>query len=353
MAEDSGISVVISTRNRAARLRLTLQSLARQRAPDIPWEILVADNGSSDDTEPTVRGFARCSPVPVLYLLEPTPGVSHARNAATHFSSREFVAFLDDDQDIDPDWLARLARHFLERPGVDVIGGRVLPRWMDPPPDWLTDEIRGPVAIIDRGEQPFLVTRDRWMCLPGGNMAWRRGALIEVGGFSVDYPRAQDRELLVRTLLQDGCAMYAPDVIVYHRLERGRLTREFFRNWYRSEGRMRAGYAFEELFTRDGYLRPIPAGTPRVLGVSRYLYRQWMRALASYLMARLGVIRRDPFPHELRLRMLSAYLRRRIELTAGPHASPLHRLCAAVARTRSPRRGAVPSGRQPVTSASR
>jgi glycosyltransferase involved in cell wall biosynthesis len=259
--------------------------------------------------------------------------VSWARNAAIRAASSPILAFMDDDQDVEPDWLVAIAEAFRAHPDVDVIGGRVLPRWIDPPPDWISRDIWGPVSIIDRGPEPFRVSRSRWMCLPGGNMAWRRDALLALGGYSVEYARTEDRELLVRHLLAGGQAMYVPSMVVHHRLEGHRLTRAFFKSWYRLEGRTRAGYAFEELLTADGGLAAPSGDTPQILGVARYLYREWLHVLASYLAATLTFRRADALRAEGRLLLLSSYIRRRIELTATPEASPVHRIGAAAVRS--------------------
>ena len=126
--------------------------------------------------------------------------------------------------------------------------------------------------------------------------------------------------------------MYVPSMVVHHRLEGRRLTRAFFRSWYRIEGRTRAGYAFEELLTADGGLRATSPDAAQFLGVARYLYREWAQVLWSYLAARLTFRHADALGHEGRLLALSAYLRRRIELTATPDASLVHRASAAAVR---------------------
>lgn len=332
MVTDSGITVVVPTFNRADRLAVLLESLQHLEPPSLPCEIIVADNGSTDDTAATIRRFAEHSPVPVRYLHEPRRGVSHARNAAIDAASGSIVAFTDDDQDVAPDWLIAIERTFWENPDVQVIGGRVLPRWLHPPPDWITPETWGPVSLVDRGPEAFRVSRDRWMCLPGGNMAWRRAALMALRGFSAEYPRSQDRELLVRHLLSGGIAMYVPGMIVHHYLDGRRLTKAYFRGWNITEGRMRARHGFYELTTRDGGITIPPPETRRLLGVPRYLYRQWVHALGLYVGACMRLQHVDAFRYELKLLQLSAYVRWRIELTATPDASLAHRAGAAAAR---------------------
>jgi hypothetical protein len=190
----------------------------------------------------------------------------------------------------------------------------------------------GPVSVIDRGPVPFRVSTTQWMCLPGGNAAWRREALLAMGGFSTEYPRSQDRELLVRALLAGRIGLYVPDMLVYHRLEGRRLNKAHFRRWNRMEGRMRAGFAFEELFTRNGCMRPIPDHTQRVFGVCRFVYRAWLRELWLYVVARLLGRGDEAFRHEMRLIYFGSYIYTRIDLAAKRELAASDRLEAVVAR---------------------
>ena len=341
MTRDDGITVVIPTFNRAGGLAELFQSLQHLEPPSLPYEIVVADNGSTDATAETVRGFAACSRVPVHYVHECRRGASYARNAAVAAASGSIVAFTDDDQDVAPDWLRAIERAFRRYPDIQVIGGRVFPRWLHPPPGWIAPEIWGPVGLVDRGDEPFRISRDRWMCLPGGNSAWRRTALLAVRGFSGEYPRSQDREILFRYLLADGIAMYIPDMIVYHHLDRSRLTKRYFRSWNLTEGRMRAKDGFYDLLTGGGALSTPPPETGRLLGVPRHLYREWLHVLRSYVGARVRRRHAAAFRYELRLLRLSAYLRWRIELTTDVHSSLAHRAGAAAARAAAATAGLV------------
>lgn len=331
-ADRSDVSIVIATLNRSAGLRAALEGLTRLDAPGAAYEIIVVDNGSDDDTRAVVERAAAEAAVPVRYVHEPRRGLSHARNAGVIAARAPIVAFTDDDQDVGHDWLSVIVRTFREHPQLDVIGGRVVPRWLHPPPSWITPAVHGPVSIIDRGPAALPVTRDRWMCLGGGNAAWRRQRLLDLGGFSSDYPRSQDRELLVRALLAGRHGLYVPEMVVYHHLDGQRLTKTYFRRWSRTEGRMRAAYAFEELFTKDGHMRPIPDDVPRVLGVSRFVYRAWLGALRSYGRAVVRAEWDEAFRHETRLLYLGSYIRRRIDLTTMRGASVPHRTSAAIAR---------------------
>jgi glycosyltransferase involved in cell wall biosynthesis len=306
------VSVVVAAFNRAEPLRRLIESLLDQEAV-ASFEIIVADNASTDATPDVARSFGGRG-IPVRYVREARPGVSYARNAGAAAAAAPILAFTDDDQHVAPTWVSTLLRVLEEHPDIDAVGGRVLARWEHPPPAWITARVFGPVSLFDRGERPFRLHRRQWMCLPGGNLAIRRTAFEALGGFDPRYPRSQDRELTVRLLLSGRAALYVPEMVVYHHLDAGRLTKERFRRWNECEGRMRAGYAFEELFTRSGEIRELPADIPRVFGVSRFMYRRLSGAAASYVLALLVAPGAEAFRRELRVRYLWAYMRRRREL---------------------------------------
>ena len=330
----TGISVIVATRNRAERLSTLFESFSRLEHPDFCVDIIIVDNGSTDGTAAEIDRLATSLSIPVIRICEQHLGVSHARNAGTAASRHQFVAFVDDDQSVASDWLVAAHRAFTAHPDVGAVCGRVLPRFDTEPPGWIAG-VQGAAGIVDRGPQAFRVTTSRWMCLPGGNMAWRRATLLEVGGFSPERRRSEDRELTVRYLLSGGTALYTPDMVTYHHIPSDRLTRRYFRSWHVTEGYMRAGFAAEELFTTDGTLRPIPDGVPKWLGVSRLVYRRLLKEIYRSAMCRLRLRFDDALRHEMQALLLASYLRRRIErcrevgpstdpasLTpAGPHAS--------------------------------
>ena len=97
------ISVVISTRNRANSLRQTLQLLAEADRSGIDTEVVVVDNGSSDNTKEIVESMVEL--LKIRYLFEAEPGKSHALNRALGEGGfGDIIAFLDDDMSPHKEW---------------------------------------------------------------------------------------------------------------------------------------------------------------------------------------------------------------------------------------------------------
>jgi len=92
------VSVIVATRNRQALLAQTLDALAQQDWPRDRFEIVVADNGSTDGTRAVAAAAcARTGGPTVRYVFVETPGKSHAVNAALALARGDFLAFTDDD----------------------------------------------------------------------------------------------------------------------------------------------------------------------------------------------------------------------------------------------------------------
>lgn len=133
MSETPAISVVLSTRNRADSLARLLDGLARQ--VDAPrFEVIVADNGSTDGTPDLLR---RGHPgLDLRSVRVDTPGKGRALNAALRLARGELVVFTDDDVEPDPRWLAELFAGARRYADCAVFGGRIdvnraaVPAWV-------------------------------------------------------------------------------------------------------------------------------------------------------------------------------------------------------------------------------
>src|SRR5690349_5184620 len=130
------VTIAICTRNRAASLRRMLNSLTLVEFPGgTQCEVVVVDNGSTDDTASIIESFAGA--LPIRHDVEPAPGVSFARNRAVGMARGKFIVWTDDDVVVDRQWLSAYVAAFGRWPEADLFGGKILPVFEGPVPAWL------------------------------------------------------------------------------------------------------------------------------------------------------------------------------------------------------------------------
>jgi glucosyl-dolichyl phosphate glucuronosyltransferase len=277
------VSVVISTHNRCALLARALDSLTHQRVPPgLEYEIIVVDNGSSDDTRRTVETFGQAS-ANVRYVYEPQRGVSYGRNTGIGRAQAPIIAFTDDDNVVGEHWVATIKTLMDAHPDVWAVGGPIRAEWPADVPAWLDHEHWGPLAILDYGDRPFYTSARDPRCLLTANLAFRREVFERIACFSADFPRCQDHELLVRLWRAGGRALYAPELVVGATIAPERLTRRYHRNWHARHGHFSAQMRNEELLAHDGGLRPEPLTGTYLFGVPSHVYAELVRTLGRAL----------------------------------------------------------------------
>ena len=222
----SSVSIIICTRDRAESLRETLASIGLCAVPpDMTSEVVVVDNGSTDNTAAVVHA-AGLTNMPVRYLLESTPGQVRARNAGLRATkASDVILFTDDDVRVPVDWLEGMCRPILEG-RTDALAGMV-----HFPPHYEPLLAREPFASRRAW---FASTEDidhaRPARMVGANMAFSRRLVDVVGEFDPELgPGAlgfYDETIYVWRLKRAGFRLEAaPDVSVEHHFDRDRLTR--------------------------------------------------------------------------------------------------------------------------------
>mgnify|MGYP000159185295 FL=1 len=232
-----GVSVIVATRNRAARLEQMLGSLkvALDEARG-PVDVWLVDNGSTDDTRRVIESWC-ASVLQAQSLYVPEPGKSRALNAAIARARGEVILFTDDDVTLDPGWVNAMREFFLLNPEVAAVAGRILPLvtagseklWAFGAGVW-----RLVLPIFDLGERPRPCVD-----MYGANMAVRAQVLRAVGGFDVALGPGtagfyDDLDLARRIRLAGYEIRYSPAAVVYHDVPLDRLNNRYF--WERGVG---------------------------------------------------------------------------------------------------------------------
>jgi glycosyltransferase involved in cell wall biosynthesis len=186
------VSFVIPVRNDPARLRRCLTTIRANTPAGADIEIVVADNGSTDDTPDVARSFG------ARVLTLPGLSVAALRNRAAAEARGEVLAFVDADHEIDPHWVASAIEAFAV-PDVAAVGALcVAPAdgtWVQRMYDALRGRTRGQSDV-------------EW--LGSGNMAVRHDLFDQVGGFDVSLETCEDVDLCQR-LRQAGLRVRGDD----------------------------------------------------------------------------------------------------------------------------------------------
>jgi glycosyltransferase involved in cell wall biosynthesis len=119
-----GVSVAVCTHNGEKLLPRTLAYLKDQRgANEIPWEVVVIDNASSDNTSLVARQcWGNDTPAPIRVVSEPRLGLSFARQRAFEEARYEIVSFVDDDNWVSPEWVMTASQCMSEDRDLGAIG---------------------------------------------------------------------------------------------------------------------------------------------------------------------------------------------------------------------------------------
>jgi glycosyltransferase involved in cell wall biosynthesis len=192
------VSVIMPAHNAAEHIGEALQSVLDQDWR--PLEVVVVDDGSTDDTAAIVHRFPE-----VVYVHQANAGPSAARNAAVEHSSGAFVANFDSDDLLPPTRVSDQVGFLLAHPEVGAVFGRQ--EWMNAP-EWMTrDAVYGDVDGI-----------------PLSSVMFRRDVFFELGGYDTSYVHGEDMDVLVR-MRERGIEYHViPEIVLYRRYQASSLT---------------------------------------------------------------------------------------------------------------------------------
>jgi len=312
-------SVIIATYNRAEELAKTLESLKKLESTG-PWEVVIVDNNSPDNTREVILQAVEKFPVPLHYVMEKEQGRSAALNAGIRAATGEILAITDDDVRVDQRWLVN-AERALQTLQCDYVGGKALPIWSGKLPDWMPNrggKHWGVIALLDYGLEPVEFGEQK---VPlGVNIVFRRECFERAGLWDNSIGRKAGTLLgqEVREWSQRGRAaglrgFYSPDLIVHHVIPEDRLTKKYFRKWFYWHGISRAIlYQNNRLDMESPESRALDfSKVPHIAGVPRYLFRTCIKKVFSIWSA---LVRRDPiarFEDELWIWFFAGIVRQR------------------------------------------
>lgn len=225
MTRPDGISVILSTWNRADHLRKSLTAYLSLTPPKLPWELIVVDNNSTDHTREVVEEFA--GKLPITYAFEALAGQCEARNHGILNSTYNILLFTDDDITPSSNWLLAYSETITQNPDISFFGGAIVVDSSDVNvPDWALDngELRDwlKTTFGNFTEQSAKANPGLFY---GGNMAYHYTLFDKYGLFDPRLGHAKGKRLAAeetffqKRLIEGGeKSLYVGDASVAHRI---------------------------------------------------------------------------------------------------------------------------------------
>lgn len=271
------VSIIVTVLNEAKHLPDLLDSLAAQEPP---FEVLIADAGSTDGSVAIVESYARRDDR--FHLLHQPGRRGESRNAAATRAAGEYLAFIDGDCIANAFWLKRLRDQAAAR---TIVAGRTVLFGY-----WAFERLQR-VELPHRGSD---------VTFPSSNLLYPREAFLRVGGFDPRFVTAEDIDLNFRAVEAGYRIVHAADAVVYHRARdsvMGFLRQAYWNGYGRKQltlkhGTLWAQYSFERMIQQElhfwgflrmtsailGYLRCLMLETDRDWGAAPLAHPQEPRA---------------------------------------------------------------------------
>lgn len=212
---DYDVTVILCTLNRSALLMSALQKVAaviRGNAP-AKVELLVVDNGSTDETPAVIQSFIAENPdISAHTVREPKRGLATARNAGMRHGQGRILMFCDDDAELAPDFFTVLLRLFANDRAPVMRGGRVL---LGNPEDL-------PYTIKTETEPAVYNGRYPGGFIHGCCMAFSRAIYERIGAMddrfsnSTTFPSADESDYIHRAYKAGFQVLFCPEMVAYH-----------------------------------------------------------------------------------------------------------------------------------------
>ena len=217
------ISICICTFRRPGLLGALLSRLEQQQTNDrFTYSIVVTDNDAAQGSQQVVSAFAARSPIAITYSCEPRQNISLARNEVLRHATGDFVAFVDDDELPENDWLAAMLEAY-EKYGASGVLGPVRARYEEPPPRWVIDGTSGTGGSMKPGTSwPGATAEPATCCCDARSSKICRKLSIRS---SARAPEDQD---FFRRLIDLGHVfVWCSEGVIYETVPKERCTRSY------------------------------------------------------------------------------------------------------------------------------
>jgi glycosyltransferase involved in cell wall biosynthesis len=222
------VSVIIPTYNRAKMLPITLDSFLNQDYPRDRYEIIVANNNSTDDTQKVLDAYGSRE-AQFRSIMESRQGVHYARNSAARIARGDILYFTDDDMMADRQLLSELVKVFDLDTKIGSATGKIIGRFDAPPPEWVRRHLLNQYLSLTEPERPDEVIISPDDLVYSCHQAIRRDALFQCGGFNPENTAGVwigdgETGLGIKLKRAGFKFAYTPKSIIHHMIPESRTT---------------------------------------------------------------------------------------------------------------------------------
>ena len=270
------LSIIICSRNRAHEIVNCLPGIASQAKNFSDVEVIVVDNGSTDNTREVVNEFGTKLQYPFRYIYEGIPGLCQARNRGRAEAKGTVLAYLDDDSLLKEGWIERVRTHYLEGKS-DCLGGKVSVDLGGEMPFQFDESMAWFFMASNMGEKP------RQLAAPehpiGCNMSFTSKVFDAINGFNTNLKLYGDETDFFRRVYEKGFTVYYdPAVEVSQFIPAERLTKEELKDKSYKWGKGSATH----------WLLKTNSGVKRIMKMTEFSARTIYMAFMSRLRGNFG-----------------------------------------------------------------
>jgi glycosyltransferase involved in cell wall biosynthesis len=228
-------SIILTIKNEEASIARTLDSLLEQKPP---FEIIIVDSESNDDTISIVKTYAKKCDNIHLYTKKTSRG--GGRNYGVSKAKGDIICFTDGGCEAHPKWLKELLSHFED--GADVVAGKTIDK--------------GAVTQINRVELNVNGYDVTW---PSCNLAYRKEIFLSLNGFDERFITAEDVDLNLRAAKTGSNIVYASGAVIHRESAKNPLKYLKQSFWYgygrgqlrKKHGHLWKGYSADSMITNQ------------------------------------------------------------------------------------------------------
>ena len=277
-----GFSIIVCCYNSALRLPETLRHLAAQEVLSIiPWEVIVVNNGSKDNTSvvATKEWEKHSCNAAFKVVDQPIPGLSSARKMGVEQATFEYILFCDDDNWLAPDYVQSAFEIMNADPTVGVLGGQTEVMSEIPLPEWF-DDVKGNFAVGKQHSESGDITSRGYLW--GAGFVLRKNILMNcyklglvslLSGRKANELSSGDDTEICQWFIMSGYKLYYDERLkLRHFIPEARLKQDYFKKMLKGHETAQKVLNIYFLASREEYIN-------HTIFKKLYFFLRWIMAV--------------------------------------------------------------------------